>query len=96
MILAEIQRMALIVLDDELPGATRRVMDVPDQADPVPPARLCRGVGVVGFEVEVEVFARVGESNGRILLVDELQVKKLIACPDAGVEIRVLEDQGQP
>jgi hypothetical protein len=51
---------------------------------------------IVRLQVEVEVLAPFDELDGRIALIDELEVKDMAARADACIEVLVLERQRQP
>jgi len=71
------------------------VVDVLDERHAAALDRGCRGGGIVGFEIEVEVFALVDEGDRGVGLVDELEVDEVGAGADAGVEVFVLEVEGE-
>src|SRR5262249_21940433 len=89
--LAEVQGVALVVLDDELPRSPRCRMHVLHEPDPSLLEHRREGCDVVGAKVEVEMPAVVDELDRGVLRVHELQVEDLAARPDARVEILVPE-----
>src|ERR1700733_6888238 len=88
--------MPLIIVDDDLPGIPRRLVDVLHQLQTfcLEPGGVVRYV--VGFQVEVEVFAFIDVWDGRVFLIDKLQVKNLIPSSDADVKILVLKRDREP
>ncbi len=61
--------MPLIVFDDELSGSPGSLMYVLHKANPISLQRVCRGRGIVCFQIEVEVFALIHKLDRGILLV---------------------------
>lgn len=85
------QRMPLIILDDELARSPRGLMNVPVQMHPVSPQRVRNRRHIVGFEVQVEMIALLHKRDKWILLVDQFEMKHLTPRPNTRVEILVLE-----
>ena len=92
---AEVQRMPLIVFDDELSCSPGGLVHVLHKANPISLQRVCRRHGIVRFKVEVEVFALIYELDGGVLLVYEFQVKELAARPNTCVKVLILELERQ-
>src|SRR6266481_2687674 len=94
-VLAKIQSVALIIFDDELSGAPSGFVYLPHQADTIFLESLCRGHGIVGFKVEVEVFTLVNKRDGWVLFVHEFQEEELTARPNPGVKILMMVRERQ-
>ena len=68
---AKVQRMPLIVFDDELSRSPASLMNVLHQVNPISLQRICRSRGIVRYKVEVEVFSLIHELDRGVLLVYE-------------------------
>jgi hypothetical protein len=55
-----------------------------------------RGRDIVRLEVEMEMLTPVDEGDRGILLIHEFEMENLTACPNAGVELLILEVELQP
>jgi hypothetical protein len=69
--LAEVQGMPLIVLDDELCCSPGGVMHVLHKGNATFLQRGCCGRDIVGFKIEMEVFALIAKLDRGIFLVYE-------------------------
>src|SRR5688572_11717243 len=76
------QRMPLIILDDELARSPRGLMNVRVQMHPVSPQRVRNRRHIVGFEVQVEMIALLHKRDKWILLVDQFEMKHLTPRPN--------------
>src|SRR6266567_1790612 len=94
--LAEVQGMSLIILDNKFAGSPRGLVDFLHEVHAVSLEGVCHRGNVVGLEVQVEVVAQVDEGDRRVLLVNEFEMKDLLTCPNARVEILVLKLQREP
>ena len=94
--LTKVDRVPLIILDDTFARAPWRFVHVAHERDPVLPQVVRRRRHVSRLEVEMEVLASLDVRNRGIYLVDEFQMNHLTACPNAGVEVFVLELEPEP
>jgi hypothetical protein len=67
--LTEVQGMPLIVFDNELLRSPSGHMHVLYQMNSISLQRVCRGRGIVRFQIEVEVFPLIHELDRGILFV---------------------------
>src|SRR5688500_8535848 len=93
--LTNVNRVPLIILDDTFARAPWRVVHVAHERDPLLPQVVRRRRHISRLEVEMEVLASLDVRNRGIYVIDELQMNHLTACPNAGVEVFVLEFQGE-
>ena len=81
--------MPLIVFDDELSCSPGRFLHVLYEVHSISFQRVCFGGGIVRSKIEVKVLAFVHEVDRRVFLVNEFEVKDLIACANARVKVLV-------
>jgi hypothetical protein len=63
--------MPLVVFDDELSRSPGGLMQVLHKANPILLQRVCRGLDIVCFKIEVKVFALIHKLDRGVLLVYE-------------------------
>src|SRR5258708_38055897 len=93
--LSEIKGMPLVIFDYNLSRSPGGLMHFLIQVNPISLQRVCRGRGIVRFEVEMEVIPVIHELDRGVLLVCEFQMKYLTSRPDACVKVLVMELERQ-
>ena len=68
---AEVQRMPLVIFDHELFCAPGSFMHVLHKTNPISLQRVCGGLGIVCFKIEMEVLAAINKFDRRVFFVYE-------------------------